>query len=98
MSVCIKGMEMPRHCGECGIEWCGLWKKLIIAGMSIAKSRPADCPLVEVPDHGRLIDADEFLNRAIGTKCFRGDFALMLQELVSESMTIIPADKEAWSE
>jgi hypothetical protein len=40
-----------------------------------------------------LIDADEFLKRAIGTKCFRGDYALMLEELVGESTTIIPAEE-----
>lgn len=50
------------------------------------------CPLVEIPPHGRLIDADEFLNRAIGTKCFRGDYALMLEELVGESTTILEAE------
>lgn len=44
---------------------------------------------MNVPDYGRLIDADEFLKRAIGTKCFRGDYALMLEELVGESTTII---------
>lgn len=43
--------------------------------------------------HGRLIDADEFLKRAIETKCFRGDYALMLEELVGESATIIPAEE-----
>jgi len=43
--------------------------------------------------HGRLIDADEFLKRAIGTKCFHGDYALMLEELVGESTTIIPAEE-----
>ena len=47
---------------------------------------------IPVPDHGRTIDADEFLKRAIGTKCFRGDYALMFEELVGESITIIPAD------
>lgn len=49
---------------------------------------------VEVPPHGRLIDADEFLKRAIGTKCFRGDYALLLEELVGESTTIIQAEEE----
>lgn len=47
---------------------------------------------IPVSDHGRLIDADEFLKRAIGTKCFREDYALMLEELVGGSTTIIPAD------
>lgn len=48
----------------------------------------------ELPPHGRLIDADEFMRRAIGTKCFRGDYALMLEELVGESITIISAEEE----
>ena len=38
----------------------------------------------------RPIDADEFLQRALGTGCFRDDFAIMLQELVSESTTLSP--------
>ena len=46
----------------------------------------------EVPPHGRLIDADEFLHRAIGTKCFDEDYTRMLQELAGESAAIIPAD------
>lgn len=57
--ILIRDMEMPKHCGECGIKWCERWKKLIVAGMSIAKSRPTDCPLIELPPHGRLIDADK---------------------------------------
>ena len=61
MSVLIKGMEMPQRCKECD---------LYIDGACYAKgyrdyrsimdmSKPADCPLIEVPTpHGRLIDAD----------------------------------------
>ena len=49
--------------------------------------------VIEIKPHGRLIDADEFLKRAFGTKCFHGDFALMLEELVGESTTIIPAEE-----
>lgn len=65
MSVLLKGMEMPENCAECGVEWCERWKGLIIAGMSIAKSRPTNCPFVEVPTpHGRLIDADAILEEA----------------------------------
>ena len=48
---------------------------------------------IPVSPHGRLIDANEFLKRAIGTKCFRGDYALMLEELAGESTTIIPAEE-----
>ena len=61
------------------------------------ENKHEECPLIEIPDnHGRLIDADAMIRdieRAIGTKCFRGDYALMLEELVGESVTIIPADE-----
>lgn len=49
LGILIKGMEMPKHCGECGIEWCEKWKRLIIGGMPIAKTRANDCPLIEIP-------------------------------------------------
>ena len=57
MSVIVKGMEMPKSCQECG---------LYIEGACYAKgyrdyrsimdtAKPDDCPLVELPPHGRLI-------------------------------------------
>ena len=99
MSVLILDMKFPKTCAACEWSrysfpnaWCGRTHKT--TDVDIAKNgRPDDCPLVPVPPHGRLIDADEFLKRAIGTKCFRGDFALMLEELVGESTTIIPAEE-----
>lgn len=61
MSILIKGMEMPKRCADCYIsehdccpllhQWCSI------------NSRNKDCPLVEVPKHGRLIDADELTKR-----------------------------------
>ena len=62
MGVYIKNMEMPTNCGEC------LLAKLSPTGESLTcnymlsrvswKERPFDCPLVPIPKHGRLIDAD----------------------------------------
>ena len=49
---------------------------------------------ISISKHGRVIDADEFLKRAIETKCFRGDYALMLEEFIGESITIIPAEED----
>lgn len=95
MSVYIPGMEMPKHCGECGIEWCERWKNLIVAGMPIAKSRPSDCPLVPVPDHGRLIDADA-LEKELGIMWQEDDDASFANHSVWKAVhsgpTIIPAD------
>jgi hypothetical protein len=86
MSILIKDMKMPTtpvlFCihpdGKVFADLEGGWREY---------------NAVPISPHGRLIDADEFLKRAIGTKCFRGDYALMLEELVGESTTIIPADE-----
>ena len=87
MGVYIKEMEMPQSCSG-----CRFWT---ITSCIASYQGEKSCPLIEVPEpHGRLIDADEFLKRAIGTKCFHGDIALMLEELVGESTTIIPASEK----
>ena len=65
MSVLIKGMEMPNKCMECacsGTYEDGLWVCEIEAELltytELEDGKPEWCPLVPVPDHGRLIDAD----------------------------------------
>lgn len=95
MGVYIKGMEMPPNCCQCPVnmEVCKRGYKYLLAHPELYDKRADDCPLTPVPPHGRCIDANEFLKRAIGTKCFRGDYALMLEELVGESTTIIPAEE-----
>jgi hypothetical protein len=62
--------------------------------------RPSWCPIIcALPEgHGRLVDADEFLKRAIGTKCFDEDDSRMLHGLVGESIIIVPADTAERSE
>lgn len=55
MSILIKGMKMPKNCESCSVAHlaeCELW---MTAGY---RQRHKDCPLVEVPSHGRLVDAD----------------------------------------
>ena len=99
VSVLIKGMEMPKNCNDCPLNYDSI--DCMVADIALREKgggdflfeheRSSKCPLVPVTKHGRLIDADEFLKRAIGTNCFRGDYALMLGELVGESITIIPA-------
>ena len=51
--ILIPNTEMPRKCCECDYH-CGL---NIIARFDDTKRHP-DCPLVEVPAHGRLGDLD----------------------------------------
>lgn len=57
MGIYIPGMDMPLACAPCPVKyWCGLWSKVTLP----AHIRHPDCPLVEVPAHGRLVDADAF--------------------------------------
>lgn len=98
MSVVVR-MDMPENCCECqlrqedfdtGEEFCPFTG---VECLSIGRQN--NCPILcQLPEgHGRIIDADEFLKRAIGTQCFRGDYSLMLEELVAESTTIVPAER-----
>ena len=53
MNVIVKGMQMPTNCGNCPfrLAWCR--ERIYMV------TRPQRCPLIELPDHGRLVDADE---------------------------------------
>lgn len=60
MGILIKGAEKPDHCLLCfafrnGI--CAVAKKEVI----LSKGVQEWCPLVEIPPHGRLIDAYEVM-------------------------------------
>lgn len=67
MSLLIKDMEMPKNCLECvfyrtssqDYDYCCI-------SSAIPKGYiPADCPLIELPDHGDLIDREY----AVGSAC-----------------------------
>ena len=68
MSILIKGTKMPQGCfstdGICfaydGVEChCRLVPdKIIHFSTRVKNERPSWCPLIEIPPHGRLIDAD----------------------------------------
>lgn len=53
MSILINGMAMPKNCGECPII-CDY----DLAREARGTEKAENCPLVELPPHGRLIDAD----------------------------------------
>lgn len=68
MSILIKGAKMPKSCDECDfIEyddeyeyecWCPIIRSNV---EEYTENKPASCPLVEIPPHGRLIDADKLM-------------------------------------
>ena len=85
MSVLITGMEMPKGCATC--PYCDrAWNKpkckaksmqgrFMEQRLNLDRTRQKWCPLVPIPEHGRLIDAD----------------ALRIDYFVPSSTTIMPS-------
>lgn len=74
MSILIKGMEMPKRCEDCRAICSHTegWR----CGLVSPTTRPMtftelykNCPLVEIPKHGRLIDADDVLTQTRHGEC-----------------------------
>lgn len=104
MGVYIKGMKMPTSCYDCncfirdsdGSDYCCL----LMQDIEDNHKRDDDCPLIPVPPHGRLIDADALqksieyvagLDWNINVGASKGLEAAAY--MVEDAMTIIPADK-----
>ena len=81
MSILIHDMEMPKNCIECHAR-CRLY-------LNGRKFRHPDCPLIELPPHGRLIDADELLNKTICNPLWS---PYITKKMVLDAKTIIEAE------
>lgn len=100
MSILIKDMEMPTGCAFCRIGKRN-GKKMVcplcdeewdIHDPMSADHRLDNCPLVPVPSHGRLIDADALLDSAF--HLLNEASFLAFQQIVFDAPTIIPAEEE----
>jgi len=100
--IYIPGMEMPKDCGCCPFrhsvkdyDFCWAFRPhaRLISGYGISEN----CPLVSVPDHGRLIDADAlfFNENVIGKMMVFGGEYVYTQSAIDKAKTIIQADKES---
>ena len=57
MDILIKGMEMPKSCAKClEIGWHYVFE-CVLDDVEHGE-RKTDCPLIPVPQHGRLGDLD----------------------------------------
>jgi len=106
MSVLIRNMEMPTSCADCRLMadgWCysvGLEQREKISTVK----RPTWCPLIPVPPHGRLIDADA-LRQSMYHEAFETDSPMqkwdsgcwirykMFERMEENAPTIIPAEE-----
>ena len=107
MGIYIEGMEMPHDCDECRL--CafipvgdyGIHRKCLPLNANAEITiRRTDCPLIPVPEHGRLIEADAFdaRIRLAGGMCeeeltedFKDGVQTTLYMLKSQP-TVIPAE------
>lgn len=90
---------MPNNCAECGIP-CKCMGDIV--PYRYHEKRHEACPLIEVPNHGRLVDANALTAaiqdeidgwRAAG--CDVSCYEAILDNYILEAPTIIPASKEA---
>lgn len=100
MSVLIRGMEMPKGCAFCRIVKRN-GKKMVcplldeewdIHDPMSADHRLADCPLVHVPQHGRLIDEDALLQSHSVLDGIYFPDAYIPATAIKDAPTIIPAE------
>ena len=106
--VYIKGMQMPKGCKDCDLV-LDLRASMLcpISGEFVDfedTPETVECPLIPVPDHGRLIDADALITTFCewGTRLERGRKLVItmsegkqaIVDIIDDAPTIIPADKE----
>lgn len=113
MGVYIRGMEMPTRCCECRLSTCYSLKErplcdVLVEYMSYGEweaKRLDHCPLVEIPPHGRLIDADAlksvlkwhhsvFIGAEDEVEKAQSDALICAISEVVNAPTIIPASEE----
>ena len=102
MSVLIKGMEMPKNCLECTFyrKEDPIYDYCCISYATPQGYIPSDCPLVELPPHGRLIDADAlfFTDFTLAQIALEKEnpfknLAIAIFEKIESAPTIIPAEE-----
>ena len=103
MSIIIKGMEMPKDCVFCPMAHWNKIDRLtgceVVGGKRYvpetdtdyweSSHRPDWCPLVEVPKHGRLIDADVLT----GEQYMQGNIMVVEMDAIENAPTIIEAEE-----
>ena len=87
MSILIKGMKMPKgctlRCPAVSYRFCPLESVEELSAYRDSGKRHPDCPLIPIPPHGRLIDADALYE---GMDAYDYDYYIM------DAPTVIPAE------
>ena len=96
MSILIRSMDIPTSCDKCRfcvngftddapIYECAVQSEDIVSVLVESDGKPFDfrpdwCPLIELPPHGRLIDADEKKTKIIQKKAKTSFFKILPSE------------------
>ena len=101
MGIYLPNMEMPTSCWDCPLgdslrcqvlpSVPALWAEYTKAVRD--KLMHSDCPLVPVPPHGRLIDADALADQMAERRSYVGRLSDPLC-LIEDAPTIIEAEGE----
>lgn len=88
MSVIIKGMEMPTNCFSCPLSvlngerlFCEITKDEVLR-----ERTPRYCPLTPVPQHGALIDRDDFFAEC--PELVNG------YKTITDNLVVVPAEED----
>lgn len=100
MSVIVKNMKMPQNCYECrfmeSIQRVDGDERFIclafLKEITDLKERLDTCPLIELPDHGRLIDADKVIAEA-KSGLYWWETEQQIPGILEEIPTVIPAER-----
>ena len=102
--ILIKGMEMPKKCSECLLTKLSPTGESLICNYMLSKvswdEKPFDCPLIELPPHGDLIDRD-VARKSIRpwspederNGCTFDTVKKLMHTMLDRAPTIIPAEK-----
>ena len=111
MGVYIKGMEMPKNCITCPLcecrnecAYCEVGDKYLSWDWDerLRNNRNDKCPLVEVPQHGDLIDRDELDDWFYATPIFTSDenadvWKVIRLDDIDNAPTIINAERRFYA-
>lgn len=103
MSVCIKGVDPPSNCWECGTYGIEYYKHTdcpITNGKidinQYKNDRPEDCPVIGIPKEVRLIDANRL--KADNPKHMNQDVPYVtevtVEEIIDNAPTVIEEDRK----
>ena len=93
MSILIKGVKPPASCFECPfrVEGEDVADFCCVPALEFVwckyDKRPEDCPLVEIPKHGRLIDADALAS------VYENSHLSVVAKILADAPTVIEAEE-----